>query len=375
MQLQRILDHFGCEPEELSRKSGITQERILEITSGESTSLQEILSISSALKITVNELASFLGKSGHDLALRITQAGQGSSYISSMAKIKSKLDAIVQLKPLADIPSWLSESIVKGNQIDPSNAASFFRDAFIQSDFERPLLDLPSILRSKCEILIYPLRMKVDGASSYVDNYPIIFLAHRSFQPRMLFTLAHELGHLIFRAGREDTLVVENVPNSARPIVNRGIEVNLAEEKFCNRFASALLLPNKGVAIAIKAIKETSNASSDEISDIEILYLSRIFGVSFEAAGYKCEELQLLPSGGTASLVAYIRKEHGSPEKRAFDAGLPDRPKVQFDGVNLSIVDQVFKGAIDGKFSLTNASEYLGCSIPEILELRKETLH
>src|SRR5205085_974958 len=114
---------------------------------------------------------------------------------------------------------------------------------------------------------------------------------------------------------------------------------------------------------------------SDQLGDIEVLLLSRIFGVSFVAAGRRCEDLRLLPRGGAQSLNDWLKKEFGSAEKRATSVGLPDRPQIDFPTFPKQLLDAALHGIRAGNLSIGKASSILGLSISDLLSLNEPTIN
>jgi Zn-dependent peptidase ImmA (M78 family) len=81
------------------------------------------------------------------------------------------------------------------------------------------------------------------GFSLYDDVFPIIYVNNSAAKTRQIFTLFHELGHLLFRTSGIDPLddqYVERLPERPRHI-----------EVLCNRFAAQFLLPEKAFEAAI----------------------------------------------------------------------------------------------------------------------------
>ncbi len=73
------------------------------------------------------------------------------------------------------------------------------------------------------------------GFSLYDDVFPIIYVNNSAAKTRQIFTLFHELGHLLFHTSGIDPLddgYVERLPDRPRHI-----------EVLCNRFAAQFLLP------------------------------------------------------------------------------------------------------------------------------------
>ena len=75
------------------------------------------------------------------------------------------------------------------------------------------------------------------GFSLYDDVFPIIYVNNSASKTRQIFTLIHELGHLLFHTSGIDTLdnhFIEDLPEQQKKV-----------EMLCNRFAAEFLLPQK----------------------------------------------------------------------------------------------------------------------------------
>jgi Zn-dependent peptidase ImmA (M78 family) len=74
------------------------------------------------------------------------------------------------------------------------------------------------------------------GFSLYEDHFPVIYVNNSSTKTRQIFTLFHELAHLLFHTSGIDKFVddyVDHLEGSARRI-----------EILCNQFAALILLPD-----------------------------------------------------------------------------------------------------------------------------------
>ena len=136
-----------------------------------------------------------------------------------------------------------------------------------------------------------------------------------------------------------------------------------------------MLLPAAGVGVTLKKIRELAKIEQDQIGDIELNFLSRVFGTSFEVAARRCEDLKLLPRGGARALYELIRKEYGSPEKRAQYLKLPPRPEIDFpivpERLLISAIERIKSGAV----SIGKASAMLGISISDIVSAHARVQH
>src|SRR6185437_13858565 len=91
------------------------------------------------------------------------------------------------------------------------------------------------------------------GFCLYDDVFPIIYVNNSAAKTRQMFTLFHELGHLLFHTSGIDPLddgYVERLPNRQRQI-----------EVWCNRFAAQLLLPEAAFEAAFAGQRPTERTA------------------------------------------------------------------------------------------------------------------
>jgi Zn-dependent peptidase ImmA (M78 family) len=200
---------------------------------------------------------------------------------------------------------------------------------------------------------------------------PFVFVSAQ-FPPRMLFTLAHECGHLVAHHNPTESFAVIDESTDAEGPSSPN---KANEERYAGAFASALLMPRASVGIALKKIREAAKITQDALGDLEIGYLARIFGVSFWAAARRCEDLALLPRGGAASLNEKLVKEYESAEKRAEQAGLPPRQEVKFPPVPQTLLAAAIERVRSGELSVGRAASILGLSIGDLMAANAPTAH
>ena len=91
------------------------------------------------------------------------------------------------------------------------------------------------------------------GFSLYDDVFPIIYVNNSAAKTRQIFTLFHELGHLLFHTSGIDPLddqYVERLPERPRHI-----------EVLCNRFAAQFLVPEKAFEAAFAGQRPTERTA------------------------------------------------------------------------------------------------------------------
>jgi Zn-dependent peptidase ImmA (M78 family) len=375
--MSRIADRIrasGISLEKLSTDSGISVERLHGFLAEEEPSMNELRRLSSALKIKLSDFV--IDNDARNRAQFLFRQTipknklPASGFIDDYSrKIGYSLELVG--KTWAESDPIVHFKVESATYEEAERNAEKFREIFVGGDLVGPLFHLPSIAIEKLRVLLFVIpESAVDGASAIVNGYPFIFVSPR-FPPRMLFTLAHEVGHLITHHHLNEEFACLDLLNETGKIKRSSKK----SESFADAFASCLLLPRAGVGIALKKVRELGNSTSDAIGDIEILYLSRIFGVSFQAAAVRCEDLSLLPRGGAISIYDKLVKDHGSPEKRAEEINLPPRPKIEFPTVPRHLVDAAIQKIKTGEMSVGRASTALNLSIADIMAHHAESTH
>jgi len=364
-RLSDTLRGLGLGADQIASKSRLPIERVRAILRGEDAPLAELRAISTGLRVPLNILATGKrsGEDGSELGLLFRGARQdGSGYDVTVERVATFVEAALRVLPKREsIPAWLDEFVVNEESYEEAERlALLFRSRFFPDRIDDPVDNLPSVLND-AGIIIGRLRFsQYEGVSLVADNYGFIFVSPR-FIGRMLFTLAHELGHILAHHRKGHAPVLER----ASSIGN--FRHRSRSEGFVDAFASNLLLPDRGIARALQTIREHYRIKSPVVGDIEILLVARYFGVSFDVAARRCEELELLPVGGAYSLAERLKKEFGSAEKRADALGLPSRPPLKFPPVSPQLATAISYAINTGEVSIGWAADRLGLSLGEIL--------
>ncbi len=121
------------------------------------------------------------------------------------------------------------------------------------------------------------------GAAVTDRGFPLIFVNARHPRPRCLFTLAHELAHVLVGDGDALTLDFDLAARDER-------------ERLANAFAANFLMPASAIQKAINRDGRTATALARMIDH---------FGVSFESLIYRLHNLRLINAEGRDQLRAY----------------------------------------------------------------------
>ena len=213
---------------------------------------------------------------------------------------------------------------------DAEKAANDFRN-YINISNKQPISDLINILENLGIIIIQIKNpdnrfADFDGLSELVNNVPVIVLLDGIKDgARQRFTIAHELGHLVLNI----------------------IDEELDEEKLCNRFASALLMPKE-------AVINEFGISRRKINFFELIAFRNEFKVSYAAIVYRLKDLDIISEYIYKKLNIDISQRIGKKDPN------PIQPEISYQFKRI-----VYKLEADEIISLNKACELLGVTIDE----------
>ena len=213
---------------------------------------------------------------------------------------------------------------------DAENAANDFRN-FIKISNKQPISDLTNIFENLGIVIIHIKNPDerfndFDGLSEFVNNIPVIVILDGIKDgARQRFTIAHELGHLLLNIKDEE----------------------LDEEKLCNRFASALLMPKE-------AVINEFGSSRNHINFFELKAFKLEFKVSYTAIAYRLKDLNIISDYLYKNLSIYLSQRIGKNDSN------PIQPETSYQFKKI-----VYKLEADEIISISKACELLGVSIDE----------
>lgn len=352
-------------PRRIAERSGLQLERVRSILAGDAPAISEVRAIASGLRIPLHLLARGTPPSdaaGAGLLFRNAKRDD-TSYDVTVEKVAAFVEAALEILPARDAPpGWLTEFRTEERTYRAADAlAKRFRGLVYRDPDTDPATDLIALLGSLDGVVVGRLdHSRYEGVSLVAGNYCFVFVSPR-FAGRMLFTAGHELGHLLVHHGAGHAALFE------RPADIGGFGRHSREEAFVDAFASCVLLPDVGLARSLSAFRDHYPGSSDKLTDLELLLLARFYGVSFDVAARRCEDLGLLPAGMGQAISTRLSKEYGSPEKRADLLGLPARPAIPFPAVSPALAEALTHGIALGEVSIGWAADRFGLSIGEIM--------
>lgn len=166
--------------------------------------------------------------------------------------------------PRFTLPDSLPSSV--NSFADIENIAKTMRNEWELG--QNPILDLIDTMESKGIMIINTAKAdskKFDGLAGVANGIPLVVISSHQPGDRQRFTLAHELGHLVLH-GRLN---------------------GMDEEKACNHFAGAFLLPQQ-------TIIQHLGAKRHALETRELYMLKHEFGISMLAILYRSGQCEII---------------------------------------------------------------------------------
>lgn len=342
---------------------GVDEKRAQELLEGADATINEVRKISSHFKIPIRLLIAEIIRSDHgQFRLRENLRAKGSADFEVLDLLDRAEALSMVMLERSERRSFVTISQAEKTFTAADDLAAFCRQRIFSTDLLTPLINLEELISSFTSASVVVGRQRyIEGSVIAHFDHAFIFLSERP-DPRMRFTLAHELCHYLCDISSSGNAWFDE--DILRPIGNFR-----HDEFFANGFASALLLPSPGIGEALNTFRDTYQLRGKDISDTEVMFLARFFGVSFQVAGRRLEDLSLLPRGGGQSLYEAVVEKFGSPEKFAEKIGLPERPDYDWSAANKRIAREAHSAVAEGRLSVGRLAELVELSVYDVLRL------
>jgi Zn-dependent peptidase ImmA (M78 family) len=258
-----------------------------------------------------------------------------SADVLDQAERWAELENLWPNFPLPDfvIPDTLPKYLESLDEIE--NTANMLRDSWELGT--NPIPDLIDALESRSILVIttnVDVDTKFDGLQANVANKPVIVVSSNWPGDRQRFTLAHELGHLLLHDRLTD---------------------KLDEEKACNRFAGALLLPGSSVC-------QHLGKKRRHLEPKELYLLKMEYGISMRACAFRALDLGIIDDN-------YHRRLSIEFAKRGWRK---NEPGGNYPGeTTLTFQQLVYRALGENVISESKAAELLGISLMRFHKERK----
>lgn len=276
----------GLKIYELAEKIGMTEAHFGRIERGINTpSASVVMEIADILKIPVGNLFDNPEKESNNIIHFRGEKELSKSFLKNIDKIiqsYSELEDFCQAGKYRSFPLDIPLKDFKDDDIE--KASELTRELLgIRNAIVYDLFDLFESYGLRIIVMELPLDMSGFSYCSLKSNNITFFINSKITLERKIYTLAHELGHVIFhQGGLKHTAGILNYPeNSIR-------EINY--EHAANYFSACFLMP----ANIIKSVIKQMGISKDEWSFDILIRIKKRFGVSSEAFLKRLFELNLI---------------------------------------------------------------------------------
>jgi len=192
------------------------------------------------------------------------------------------------------------------------------------------------------------MNKEIRGFSLIDEDIPVIVLRRSDETSAKIFTLFHELAHLLLREGGICDME----------------ESDISHEKFCNHFAGAFLVP-KGKLLNHPVVK--ANAETREWPENFLRDIARDFNVSKEVV------LRRLLILGLTTKSYYLKKhkEWKSKYKEPFGRGKKDEIKICLKERGKKYISMAFNAYERRKIDVMGLADYLGVTSDKIPRVKE----
>lgn len=181
---------------------------------------------------------------------------------------------------------------------------------------------------------------KVSGFCIYDDTYPIIFINNSHSKSRQIYTLFHELGHLISRKNYLDVLkhgtYFDEEKNYSR------------DEVYCNSFAGHFLVPDESLKEKIQ-----------HINRLDIKELAAIYKVSRDVIARRIFEIKKINKNTYQKIMNELKREFEKNKSKEKAKGGGNYYSTRLSYVGNAYCSLVMQKYYQGKIDTVKASEYL----------------
>jgi len=277
-----------------------------------------------------------------------TKKPQFASYVEGLLNTYTALETAVGLPPYA--PESTPCDSVEGNEKRIQQVAKQFRARLGFGD-----APIPNLFEAVEEIGLKVLRLPIEqdnffglSACSNTQGAFVLVNTHKISIERQLFTLAHEIGHLIFHRGEYQ----------GQLLASDSREEEKAREAVANYFASHLLVSQTAFDQALTNMQHW-------------LKLKSYFRVSYAVILKRLDEMGIKDFGETKkALCVRYKKETG----RSLTKDIELEPKLQAEDFSLNqrYSSLVWQALEQEKISESKAAELLGMTIERLRLTRME---
>lgn len=352
--LIRYRKSLGLSQEQLAEQAGVTRQSINNYENAKTLPDSKILSVlANVLGITLDDLLRSQGEGLPNFRFRAHVSFDKNPQFA--AQVLRMLQTYNALEKALGCPIYTPESTpchqVKGNEKHIQAIAAHFRHRLGLGD-----APIANLFQSVEEIGLKVLRQSIPikgffglSACSEVSGAFVLVNTHNITIERQLFTLAHEIGHLIFhRVEYQDSLVEEGTKEEEK-----------AREKVADYFAGHLLVPQ---------------AEFERMYDLtqDIVKLKRHFRVSYLVILKRLEDMGIIDFAKEKAKICAIYKKQNNGASLKNSIELPPALAADEYPENERYKYLIWQSLKLGKISEMKAAELLNLTVEKLRLHRRE---
>lgn len=321
----------------------VTAQAIGKYERGEMAPNSEVaIAMAHALDVSTNYLLSASTISLETVEFRKLASTRAKERAAVEATVLDQVDRYLQVEQLLGIDSTARQepdgAPFRVNDIAEAETASkSVRRAWNLGG--SPIPDMAHLIEERgIKILKLLLPKSVDGLTCFVqsaerDDIPVVICSTAKSVERQRFTIAHELGHMVLK-----------IPSS------------LPEEKVCDRFAGAFLVPEEELTREVG--QRRANFGFDEFIEVK-----RFFGISAAALVVRMRDLGIIRQATATGIFRGIGRSWRKTEPRPLTR---TESPVRFRRLCL-------RALAENEISVSKAAELLRIRVTEIEPLMAGT--
>ena len=199
------------------------------------------------------------------------------------------------------------------------------------------------------------------GFCLYNELFPIIYINNSSSDTRQIFTLFHELAHLLYKNNHLDIFSFKEISSE---YIDNLSENERRVERLCNKFASEFLVPRNDFA------EEMTSYSSNNILQ-SASKLATIYNVSREVILRKFYDAQQISS---KKYEEYVKEINELKKKAPKGSGGGNHYTNVIHYLGKPYLDIVFSKYLNNKISIQQTADYLLVKVGHIEQLESKFL-
>ncbi len=337
--------------ERLAEMAGVARQSINNYEKGKTLPDSQVLSkLAHVLDVKMEDLLRQENEDSLQFRFRARESFGKSAQFG--AKIRNMLETYTELEKIVGFHPYAPESTpcdhVKGNESYIQEIATQFRHRLGLGD--APITNLfESVENIGLKVLRHPIPFdSFSGLSACSADFGAFILVNSNITiERQIFTLAHEVGHLIFHRGDyKDTLREDGTKEEEK-----------LREEVANHFAGHLLIPQGEFDRFYRSEKD-------------ILRIKHHFRVSYQAILFRLAALQIIDYGRESAKIKSIYKSrNGIPLTNTIE--LEPCLNIEDFPANVRFNSLVWEALRMEKITETTAAELFNISLEELGKERK----